>query len=97
MKRSIDETIHSHPVKSHREIVSKKKILALIIVYTSHKPVLGYEEIIENKSTDILILIIQRIVIFVSIIYTDEHKPCRMLTVKGFLHDTVCQKYNFKD
>ena len=32
-----------------------------------------------------------------SIIHTDEHKTYGMLTEKGFLQDTVCHKYNFKD
>ena len=49
---------------------------------TSHKPSLGYAEIIENKSAEILIPIIQRIVIPGSIIHMDEHKTYGMFTEK---------------
>jgi len=93
----VDETMLSHPVKSHRGRAPKKQIWALTIVDTSHKPALGYAEIIENKSSGILIPIIQKIVIPGSIIHTDEHKSYGVLTQKGYLHDTVCHKYNFKD
>jgi len=60
-----------HLVKSHRGRTSNKQLWAMTIVDTSHKPALGYEEIIENKSADILIPIIQSIVITSYIIHTD--------------------------
>ena len=93
----IDETMLSHPVKSHRGRAPKSQIWALTIVDTSHKPALGYAEVIKNKSGEILIPISQRIVIPGSIIHTDEHKTYRLLIEKGYIHDTVCHKYNFMD
>ncbi len=49
---------------------------------------------IPNKQASTLLPIICENVLSGSVIYTDEHRSYSRLTEEGFMHGTVCHKYN---
>ena len=68
------------------------------IVDTSHKFALGYATIVESRSSNVLIPIINQVVKAGNIIHSDEWKTYRSLADNdAYYYATVCHKYNFVD
>ncbi|KAG0441323.1 hypothetical protein DMUE_1132 [Dictyocoela muelleri] len=91
----VDETKLNFNVKNHRGR-SITACWALCIVDTSYRPALGFCTIVEDRSANILLDIISRVVVPGSIICTDEWSAYKALgTSLSYEHRTVCHKYNF--
>jgi transposase-like protein len=54
-----------------------------------------WAEVIPNKTAAVLLAIIKEHVIDGSTVYTDEHRSYIGLAREGYVHGTVCHKYNF--
>lgn len=92
----IDETMLNFKCKSHRGRAPENKTDALTMVEVSEgitKRAFIY--IIPNKKIETIIPIIINNVFAGSTIFTDEHLTYQVLTRYGFVHKTVCHKYNF--
>ncbi|KAG0440025.1 hypothetical protein DMUE_2041, partial [Dictyocoela muelleri] len=94
----VDETKLNFNVRSHRGRSPTSAIWAITIVDTPTIPALGYAEIVESHSADILIPIIDRVVRPGSYISTDEWAAYgKIESLNGYIHSTVCHKYHFVD
>ena len=90
-----DETKLNFNVKNHRgrHIPARQ---ALVIVDVSFVPALSYSVIVENRSAEVLLSIINQIVIPGSIIVTDKWKSYSSLNKFNlYQHQTFCHKYCF--
>ncbi len=82
--------------KFHRGRSSSNRTDALIIVEVKGNLVTRvFARTIPNKLPSTMIPIICENVVSGSTIHTNEHRCHRILTSKGFVHDTVCHKYTF--
>lgn len=90
-----DETALNHKIKAHRGRAPRNKTDALCIVEYDTCITRAFACVIENKSANIIIPIICKHVEKGSIIWTDEHKSYGRLNSIGYIHDTVCHKYEF--
>lgn len=95
MNVQIDETMLNFKCKSHRGRAATNKSDALCIVEVGNTITRAFACIIENKTENVLLPIITRQVAYQSIIWTDEHKAYCNLSKHGYIHRTVCHKYQF--
>ncbi|KCZ80226.1 hypothetical protein H312_02376 [Anncaliia algerae PRA339] len=93
----VDETMLNYKCKSHRGRSALNKTDALCIVEVSNSITKAYATIIPNKEASTIIPIICDKVVNGTLIYTDEHRSYASLAQKGYVHQTVCHKYNFVD
>lgn len=93
----IDETMLNYKCKSHRGRSSTNRSDALCIVECAPNITKVWAEIIPNKRASTIIPIICDRVISGSTIITDEHRSYNSLISHGFIHKSVCHKYNFVD
>lgn len=91
----VDETMLNFKCKSHRGRSSENRTDALVIAETRGITTRIFARIIPNKQAATILPIICEQVLPGSIIHTDEHRSYIRLTNKGFIHATVCHKYNF--
>lgn len=91
----VDETMLNFKCKSHRGRSSNNRTDALCIVEVNNSISKVFAQIIPNKEASTIIPIICGQVISGSTIWSDEHKSYARLGLKGYLHDTVCHKYEF--
>lgn len=94
---NIDESKFNFNVKSHRGRSPTAAIWVFGMVDTSFSPSRGVMQVVENRSRDILIPIIQSHVRPQSIIYSDEWSAYANLSDYDYIHGTVCHKYHFKN
>ena len=72
--------------------------MCFCIVDTFHKFALGYATIVESRSANVPIPIINQVVKAGNIIHSDEWKTYRSLADNdAYYYATVCHKYNFVD
>jgi transposase-like protein len=90
-----DETALNHKIKAHRGRALLNKTDALCIIEFDSCITRAFACVIENKKEDTTIPIIIDKVVEGSIIWTDESKLYSRLGSVGYLHDTVCHKYEF--
>lgn len=90
-----DETILHFKCKSHRGRSPHNHTDVLCIAEVNVGITRVWAEIIANKESRTIIPIICEHVISGSSIHTDEHKSYKALVRNGFLHKTVCHKYEF--
>ncbi|KCZ74415.1 hypothetical protein H311_04620 [Anncaliia algerae PRA109] len=91
----VDETMMNFKCKSHRGRSPHNQTDAISIVEVENNITRAFARMIENKKSETLIPIICEKVSSGSIIYTDEHKGYSKLGEYGFLHKSVCHRYNF--
>ena len=91
----IDESCFSHKVKHHRGRAHDQSKWVFGILDTSTKPGIGYMELVPNRSAEVLLPIIQKVVLPGSIIHSDQWKSYRTLQGMGFEHRTVNHSINF--
>ncbi|KCZ79507.1 hypothetical protein H312_03107 [Anncaliia algerae PRA339] len=91
----IDETMLNFKCKSHRGRSPSNKTDALCIVEVGQKITRAFAKIIPNKKIETILPIIISQVMPGSLIWTDEHKNYHRLNKNGFLHQSVCHKYEF--
>ena len=88
----------NHKVKAHRGRVPRAKCWALCIVDFTYKSNKGFITIIENKSKEVVLPIINKVVRPGSIIHTDKAKVYNSLKNNPeFTHKSIVHKYNFVD
>ncbi|KCZ79073.1 hypothetical protein H312_03543 [Anncaliia algerae PRA339] len=85
----------NYKCKSHRGRSPNNKTDALSIVECNNGILRAFACIIPNKESNTILPIISNQVASGSIIWTDEHRSYSRLSQKGFIHGTVCQKYEF--
>lgn len=90
-----DETALNHKIKAHRGRAPLNKTDALCIVEYDSCITKAFACVIANKKADTIIPIICQNVESGSTIWTDEHKSYGSLNSIGYVHDTVCHKYEF--
>ncbi|KCZ80089.1 hypothetical protein H312_02514, partial [Anncaliia algerae PRA339] len=83
--------------KSHRGRSPHNKTDALVMTEFTDRIKRVFAVVIPDKRAETILPIICNNIINGSVIWTDEHKSYSPLTSKGFLHSTVCHKYNFVD
>lgn len=93
----IDETKLNFNVKSHRGRGPTTQSWALCICDTSYTPARGFVVPVNNRSTNTILPIIRSKVRPGSIIVTDEWRSYNRLSLQGYMHQTVCHRYNFVD
>ncbi|KCZ80230.1 hypothetical protein H312_02380 [Anncaliia algerae PRA339] len=91
----IDETMMNYKCKSHRGRSPENKSDALCIIEFRDKITRVYCTLIENKKAETIIPIICNQVASGSKIWTDEHKSYSSLSKNGFIHESICHKYEF--
>ncbi|KCZ79109.1 hypothetical protein H312_03508, partial [Anncaliia algerae PRA339] len=91
----IDETMLNYKCKSHRGRSPQNKTDALCIVEVGNQITRAFATIIENKKSEYIMPIICSQVASGSIVWTDEHKSYASLYKNGFIHNSVCHKYEF--
>ncbi|KCZ78689.1 hypothetical protein H311_00273 [Anncaliia algerae PRA109] len=91
----IDETMLNFKCKSHRGRSPSNKTDALCIVEVGQKITRAFAKIIPNKKIETILPIVISQVMPGSVIWTDEHKSYQTLNKNGFLHQSVCHKYEF--
>lgn len=91
----IEETILNHKYKSHRGRTSPNKADALCIIEYKMKLKRVFATTIPNKKAQIILFMMKNQVMLGSIIHTNKNKVYNKLKKKGFLHGSVCRKYNF--
>lgn len=82
-------------IKSHRGRSPSNKTDAICIVEFNGHISRVYARTIPDKRAETLYSHIEAQVEANSIIWTDEHRSYSCLKEKGFLHETVCHKYQF--
>ena len=90
----IDESLFSSKPK-HHEGCSDALLWVFGMVDTSNSPAIGYMEIVENRSADVLLPIIKKVIRPGSIIHSDQWKSYRNLQEKGYNHRTVNHSLHF--
>ncbi|KAG0425435.1 hypothetical protein DMUE_6032 [Dictyocoela muelleri] len=94
----IDETMLNHTVRSHRGRAPHQRVWCLTMVDTSETPSKGYAEIVTERSSRIMLPIIQRVVRPGSVIHTDEWRAYNGLdSHPEYSHRKITHKYNFVD
>jgi hypothetical protein len=94
----IDESLFSHKVKTHKGRAPTQQVWVFGIVDTSTKPCKGYMEIVESRSAESLLPIIQRVCRPGTIVHSDEWAAYRQIHSRlGFQHNTVNHSVNFVD
>ncbi|KCZ77812.1 hypothetical protein H311_01171, partial [Anncaliia algerae PRA109] len=91
----IGETMLNYKCKSLRRRSPLNKKDALVIFEFREKITRAFAVVILNKKKSATLPIICNNVLNGNTIYTDEHKSYSELNQKGFVHDTVCHKFNF--
>lgn len=91
----VDETGLNFKIKAHRGRAPNNKTDALCIVEFDNYITNAYSCVINDKKASTIIPIIQSHVKEGSIIWSDEHKSYSSLNSLGYVHDTVCHKYEF--
>ncbi|KCZ76047.1 hypothetical protein H311_02963 [Anncaliia algerae PRA109] len=91
----IDEIMMNFKHKSHIGRSANNKTAAIYLIGYDNKITKCYAEVIKDKNIETILPIINRVVIPGSFIFTDEHKSYQNLNKQGFLHGTVCHKYEF--
>lgn len=91
----VDETSLNFKVKSHRGRSPINKTDALCIVEFDTRISRAFACVISDKKASTILPIINQNVELGSIIHTDEHKSYFRLNYLGYVHDTVCHKYEF--
>lgn len=92
----VDETMLNFKCKSHRGRSASNRTDAICIVEVINGSINKvWAEVIINKSIKTIMPIICDRVVVGSTIYTDEHRTYFALPRFGFLHQSVCHKYNF--
>ncbi|KAG0429451.1 hypothetical protein DMUE_5742, partial [Dictyocoela muelleri] len=89
------ETSLNFKVKSHKGRLANNKTDAICIVELVEKIMRAYACVIPNKQANTIITIICDNVVSGSTIRTDEHRSYSSLSKLGYIHQTVCHKYNF--
>ncbi|KCZ76572.1 hypothetical protein H311_02427 [Anncaliia algerae PRA109] len=87
----------NYKVKSHRGRASTNKTDALCIVETKDKITRVFAQVIPDKKSSTIIRIICAQVVPGAIIWTDEHKSYVSLANNGFIHQSLCHKFEFVD
>lgn len=91
----IDESKFNFNVKSHRGHAPNTPIWVFGLVDTSFRPSKGYMQIVNDRTKETLLAIIEQKVCPGSIIHSDEWPAYRNIQDCGFEHGTVCHKFNF--
>lgn len=91
----IDETMLNYKCKSHRGRSPTNRSDALVIVEKVQQVTRIFACIIGNKRAETILPIIQNNVAAGSEIHTDEHPSYSALEKLGYVHHTVCHKYEF--
>lgn len=92
---NIDETMLNYKCKSHRGRNPLNKSDALCIIELDGHITKSFACLISNKKRETLIPIILDVVLEGSVVHTDEHRSYFGLSELGFIHKTVCHKYQF--
>ncbi|KCZ81399.1 hypothetical protein H312_01154, partial [Anncaliia algerae PRA339] len=71
------------------------KMDALCFVEFNEKITKCFATCIHNKKSETILPLIEKHVLPGTKIYTDEHKSYQKLNSLGFIHGTVCHKYEF--
>lgn len=91
----IDESKFNFNVKNHRGLAPVEPIWVFGIVDTSFRPARGYMKVVERRDRETLCDIIASRVRQGSIIFSDEWRAYSNISELGFMHGTVCHKFNF--
>ena len=91
----VDETSLNFKVKSHRGRSPINKTDALCIVEFDTRISRAFACVISDKKASTILPIIHQNIERGSVIHTDEHKSYFRLNELGYIHDTVCHKYEF--
>ncbi|KAG0426895.1 hypothetical protein DMUE_5937, partial [Dictyocoela muelleri] len=92
----IDESLFVHKVKNHTGRSPREQVWVFGIVDTSRSPLIGHMEVVENRSAEVLLPIIQRVCKLGTIIHSDMWAGYREISTRlGFSHETVNHKLNF--
>lgn len=92
----IDETMMNYKCKSHRGRSTDNKTEAICIVEIKESKITRvWAEVIDNKKIETMLPIICSRVVVGSLIHTDEHRTYKTLTNFGYIHQSVCHKYEF--
>lgn len=91
----IDETMLNFKIKSHRGRSPTNKTDALCMVEVLNGIERAYATVIPDKTIATIIPIICSQVADNSVIWTDEHRTYTRLSSHGYIHDSVCHKYEF--
>lgn len=92
----VDETMLNYKCKSHRGRSPNNKTNAICIIEFKDEIRRVFAKVIQDKKQETLIPIICSQVESNSVIWTDEHRSYSCLRNFGFIHDSVCHKFNFK-
>lgn len=93
----VDETMLNFKCKSHRGRSPGNRTDSLCIVECEERILRAFAIIIPNKRQETIVPIICSQVASGSVVNTDEHGAYFNLRSYGFIHGTVCHKYNFVD
>lgn len=93
----IDESLFRHKPKNHRGRATQHEIWVFGIADTSSSPAKIYLKLVENRSSSVLLPIIQQICRPGSIIYSDKWKAYDNINSLGFQHETVNHSLYFVD
>jgi transposase-like protein len=91
----IDETMMNFKCKSHRGRSPNNRTDCLCIVECAPTITRVWAQTIPDKTISTILPIICERVLGGSVIHTDEHRSYACLSRNGFVHGTVCHKYNF--
>ncbi len=94
----IDETMLNYKCKSYRGRSPGNRTDALVIAeIMDNKVTRIYAKVISDKLATTMLPIICNQVVPGSVVHTDEHRSYSRLSANGYIHGTVCHKYNFVD
>ena len=92
----VDETMMNYKCKSHRGRSPLNRTDSLCMVEIRGGKILRcLALVIPDKSSATISQIILNNVTYGSVIHTDEHGAYKCLSELGFIHGTVCHKYEF--
>ncbi|KAG0439559.1 hypothetical protein DMUE_2350 [Dictyocoela muelleri] len=89
----IDETCFFHKPKYNRGCAKKKQICIFGIVDKSYIPDGGYMQIVPNESRQTFITLIERIVVYKSVIQSDEWASYRSINMSLYEQRTIRRNY----
>lgn len=92
----IDETMLNFKCKSHRGRSTENKTDAITMVEVRNGITINvHDEIIPNKTSEVMIPMILKHIVAGSTIYIDEHRTYFQLKKYEIYHQTICHKFNF--
>jgi hypothetical protein len=92
----IDKTMLNYKCKSHRGRSATNRTDSLCIVeIEGYEITRAFAQVIPNKAQNTIVPIVVSQVCSGSTIHTDEHGAYHNLSSFGFVHGTVCHKYEF--